>query len=89
MGNLGNAYAALGETRRAIEFYKQHLEIARETGDRRGEGVALHNLADKLSKLGQRDEAIDAVEESIRIMEQIEDPNLPQARALLKRLRGE
>ena len=36
LGNLGLAYAALGETRRAIAFYEQALAIAREIGDRGG-----------------------------------------------------
>ena len=89
LGNLGSAYADLGEPRRAIEFYEQDLEIAREIGDRRGEGTALYNLAVELAKVGRGGEAIDAVEESIQIHEQIEDPWLPQARDLLKRLRGE
>ena len=79
----------MGETRRAIELYEQDLEIAPEIGDRWGEGAVLGNLAKALAEVGRRDEAIDAVEESIRIKEQIEDPHLPQARALLKRLRGE
>ncbi|RTR17893.1 NB-ARC domain-containing protein, partial [Azospirillum griseum] len=38
LGNLGLAHAALGETRRAIEFHQQALVISREVGDRRGEG---------------------------------------------------
>ena len=37
---LGNAYGDLGEPRRAIELYEQILAIAREIGDRRGEGRA-------------------------------------------------
>ena len=41
LGNLGGAYRALGEPRRAIELYEQDLEIAREIGDRRGEGAVL------------------------------------------------
>jgi tetratricopeptide (TPR) repeat protein len=36
-GNLGIAYADLGEPRRAIELYERQLEIARELGDRQGE----------------------------------------------------
>ncbi|MBC7259162.1 MAG: tetratricopeptide repeat-containing protein, partial [Chloroflexi bacterium] len=44
LGNLGLAYAALGDPRRAIAFYEQALEIAREIGDRRGEGADLGNL---------------------------------------------
>ena len=38
LGNLGNAYRSLGETKRAIEFHGQALDISREIADRRGEG---------------------------------------------------
>ena len=86
---MPSAYADLGEPRRAIEFYERSLKIDREIGNRRSEGIALYNLADELAKVGRRDEAIGAAEESIRIKEQMEDPYLPQARALLNRLRGE
>lgn len=32
--NLGNAYAASGDTRKAIDYYEQQLKITHETGDR-------------------------------------------------------
>ena len=38
---LGVAYYRLGEPHRAIELYEQHLPIAREIGDRGGEGNTL------------------------------------------------
>jgi hypothetical protein len=44
LGNLGNAYQDLGELRRANDFYKRQLTIAREIHDRRGEGTALGNF---------------------------------------------
>ena len=44
LGTLGLAYADLGQAERAIGFYEQRLAIAREIGDRRGEGNALGNL---------------------------------------------
>ena len=39
LGTVGLAYADLGQAERAIGFYEQHLAIAREIGDRRGEGA--------------------------------------------------
>ena len=39
LGDLGLAYAELGEPRRSIECCEQALAIARETGDRRVEGI--------------------------------------------------
>ena len=41
LGNLGNAWDDLGETQKAVGFHEQSLAIAREVGDRRGEGRAL------------------------------------------------
>ena len=36
LGNLGIAYADLGQVEKAIGYYEQRLVIAREIGDRRG-----------------------------------------------------
>ena len=41
-----------GETRRAIEFYEQALAIAREIGDRRGEGVWSGQPGERLRRPG-------------------------------------
>ena len=41
LGNLGNAYAALGQVGRAIEQYEQALVISREIGDRYNESLTL------------------------------------------------
>jgi tetratricopeptide (TPR) repeat protein len=72
-GNLGNAHAALGETRRAIELYKQCLVIAREIGDRRGEGYALNNLGLAHATLGEPRRAIELYEQQLVIEREIGD----------------
>ena len=89
LGNLGNVYRNLGEVRKAIEFYEQPLTIAREIGDRRGEGIALWNMALALEELGDRAQAIACAEASLKIREEIEDPFAPQVRAKLAAWRGE
>ncbi|MGE3273360.1 MAG: NB-ARC domain-containing protein, partial [Chloroflexota bacterium] len=58
LGNLGSAYADLGDPRRAIELYEQQLVIVREIGDRRGEGAALGNLGSAYADLGDPRRAI-------------------------------
>ena len=74
LGNLGNAYAALGEPRRAIEFYEQRLKIAREIGDRRGEGAAaLGNLGLAYADLGEPRRAIEFYEQALVIDREIGD----------------
>ena len=33
-GNIGNAYQSLGDYRKAIDYHKKRLKIAKEIGDR-------------------------------------------------------
>jgi tetratricopeptide (TPR) repeat protein len=89
LGNLGLAYADLGETRRAIELYELRLAIAREIGDRLGEGNALFNTGLALDRLGDHVKAISHAEAALEIYEQIESPYAEKARAQLARWRGE
>ncbi len=73
LGNLGLAYADLGEPRRAIEYYEQRLVIAREIGDRRGEGNALGNLGNAYAALGEPRRAIEYYEQHLVITREIGD----------------
>ena len=73
LGNLGIAYAALGEVRRAIEYYEQALAIAREIGDRQGEGNALGNLGLAYADLGDVRRAIEFYEQALVIVRNIGD----------------
>jgi tetratricopeptide (TPR) repeat protein len=73
LGNLGNAYAALGEVHKAIECTEQHLAIARETGDRSGEGAALGNLGNAYADLGEAHKAIEYHEQALVIDREIGD----------------
>src|SRR5205085_7208593 len=67
LGNLGNAHADLGETRRAIELLEQALVIDREIGDRRGEGNALGSLGNAYADLGETRRAIELYEQQLAI----------------------
>nr|WP_044201039.1 tetratricopeptide repeat protein [Oscillochloris trichoides] len=73
LGNLGLAYAALGEPRRAIEIYEQRLVIAREIGDRRGEGNALGNLGLAYAALGEPRRAIAYHEQALVVSRELGD----------------
>jgi len=73
LGNLGLAYADLGDARKAIEFYEQYLSIAREIGDRRGEGAALGYLGSAYYSLGDARKAIEFYEQALVISREIGD----------------
>ncbi|HQI86769.1 MAG TPA: tetratricopeptide repeat protein [Anaerolineae bacterium] len=73
LGNLGLAYADLGDARHAIAFYEQRLVIARKIGDRRGEGNALGNLGLAYADLGDARRAIAFYEQALEIEKEIGD----------------
>ncbi len=73
LSNLGNAYADLGEARKAIGFHEQALRIAREIGDQRDEGRALSNLGNAYADLGEARKAIGFHEQALRIAREIGD----------------
>ena len=82
LGNLGPAYADLGEPRHAIEFFEQHLTIAREIGDRMGEGTALGNLGNAYADLDEPQRAIEFYEQYLTIAREIGD-RIGEGNALL------
>jgi tetratricopeptide (TPR) repeat protein len=65
--NLGNCHLRLGEYRRAIDLHTQALGIARDTGDRRGEGTGLGNLGICHYSLGEYQRAIDLYTQALAI----------------------
>ncbi|MGA2266231.1 MAG: tetratricopeptide repeat protein [Phycisphaerae bacterium] len=73
LGNLGIAYADLGEVRKAVEYYEPHLTIARQIGDRRGESADLGNLGNAYAKLGEVHKAIEYYKQALTIQCQIGD----------------
>jgi tetratricopeptide (TPR) repeat protein len=73
LGNLGNAYAGLGEMRRAIDFYQNALNISREIGDRHGEGNRLGNLGSAYADLGETEQAINYHQQALIIAQEIGD----------------
>ena len=74
---------------RAIGFHEEYLAIAREIGDRRGEGTALGNLGIAYSGLGEVERAIDLLEQAPWIGQEIKDPQIVRIfSAQLERLRG-
>ena len=73
LGNLGLAYADLGEARKAIELYNEHLAVARDMGDRNSEGRALGNLGLAYADLGEVRTAIELLEQHLAIARDLGD----------------
>ena len=73
LGTVGLAYAALGEVQKAMGYYEQQLTIAREIGDRQGEGSALGNLGIAYARLGEVQKAIGYYEQRLVIAREIGD----------------
>ena len=73
LGNLGLAYARMGEIRRAVEYHEQALVISREIGDRRAEGAHLGNLGNAYADLGEVRRAVEFYEQRLAIAREIGD----------------
>ena len=73
LGNLGNCYSSLGEYRQAIDLHTQALAIARDTGDRQGEGIAWATWGTATASLGDYRQAIDLHTQALAIAREIGD----------------
>ena len=64
---------SLGKKEQARDYYEQALPIAREIGDREGEGVTLNNLGMLADRLGKTEEAQRYYEQALPIQREIGD----------------
>ena len=70
---LGNAHHSLGDFSQAIKYHTQDLEIAKEVGDRAGEGKAYGNLGIAHHSLGDFSQAIKYHTQDLAIAEEVGD----------------
>jgi tetratricopeptide (TPR) repeat protein len=73
LSGLGLLYAALGDSITSLGYYEQQLAVARENRDRRGEGVALGNLASAYGHLAEYEKAIEYCEQRLAIARKLGD----------------
>jgi len=57
LDKLGSAYAAQGDSRRAVEHYEQAIAVARESNDQRAEALYSQNLGLALLRLAENEPA--------------------------------
>lgn len=69
IGNLGKAYYALGDAKKAIEYYKKALNLNADIGDELIDASNLTNLGIASFYLGNFTESINALEKSRNIFE--------------------
>ena len=71
--NLGNAYDSLGDYSKALEHHTQDLAIARQVGDRAGEGQAYGNLGIAYQSLADFSRAIEYYAQRLAIAKEVGD----------------
>ena len=70
---LGNAYFSLGGYAKAIEYHTQCLAIAKQVGDRAGEGGTYGNLGNPYRSQGGYAKAIEYYTQCLAIAEEVGD----------------
>ena len=73
LGNLGIVYREQGHLDRAIEIFSQAIDVCREVGDKRSEGINLGNLGNVYQNQGQCDSAIEHLSQALAIAREIGD----------------
>ncbi len=73
LSSLGILYYQIGSYKKAIEYHERALEIAREIGNRQGEGAVLGNLGIAYRNLGKVEKAIEYYEQALVTSKEIGD----------------
>ncbi|MBD2043965.1 CHAT domain-containing protein [Microcoleus sp. FACHB-672] len=73
LNNIGSLYDSLGQYPKALESYQQALAIAREIGDKAGEGTTLNNIGLVYDSLGQYPQALESYQQALAIHQEIGD----------------
>jgi hypothetical protein len=77
----------LGDAHKAIDFYEQHLAVAREIGGRRGEAITSWNLGLALEKAGDLARAADLMQVCVDFEREIGHADAEKDAAQLDQLR--
>jgi tetratricopeptide (TPR) repeat protein len=73
LGNIGQAYADMGDAKRAIEYYEKALRISQEIGDTKGEEDDLNNLGNAYALQDDHRKAIECFEQALVIARNLPD----------------
>jgi tetratricopeptide (TPR) repeat protein len=67
-------YNALGEHKKALDYYQQALSLFRVVGDRIGEAFTLTGIGKVYSDLGETAKALDYYEQALPLLGAVDDP---------------
>ena len=70
---LGNIYKMRGDLDSALLYHSRELSLSRELGNKRGEAIALGNIAGIYDKKGELDKALEYYELSLRLKTEDKD----------------
>ncbi|RIV21204.1 tetratricopeptide repeat protein [Fibrisoma montanum] len=70
---IGNLYYQLSQFSEALPYLEQSLKLARQIGDRAGEGTTLNNISQIYDAKGDYETALHYLEQSLSIRQQIGD----------------
>ena len=73
LGNLGGTYTRLGHYRKAESYFREALEISRQTSSRQDELIDLANLGSVLVEQGKTTEALSCYQTAYAIAEELSD----------------
>ena len=71
--SLGCTYHNVGQFNTAIKYHQRHLEIAKEVGDKVGEGISYGNLGNAYHSLGEFKTAIKYHQHHLEIAKEVGD----------------
>ncbi|HYV45630.1 MAG TPA: tetratricopeptide repeat protein, partial [Myxococcaceae bacterium] len=73
LNNMGGVYDALGEKRKALEYYEQALPLERRVGDVSGEATTLNNMGLVYDALGEKKKALEYYEQAVEKLRKVQD----------------
>jgi tetratricopeptide (TPR) repeat protein len=73
LNELGLAWSAIGEKRKALEMYEQALALRQVLGDRYGEATSLNNIAGVWGDLGEKRKALEMYEQALALLQALKN----------------
>ena len=73
LNNIATVYSELGETQKALDYYKQALTLLKTINDKIGQSRTLNNIGLVYSNLGENQKAIDCYNQALALLQMLGD----------------